>query len=138
VLLIIILAVAAWGERRCGRPFQKYSGYSLHTPRTNNAIATIPHAASSGPAGLPATTKGLCLPIVESRLSLIPCLRHRSAVFIPASCFFRIAMICSSVWLHLWSFPSARLQFALDQFKGATSGRLDSQNPVDSLRTPSR
>ena len=35
------------------------SGYSLYTPRTNDAIATIPYAASSGPAGLPAITKGL-------------------------------------------------------------------------------
>jgi hypothetical protein len=52
----------------------------------------------------------------------------RAAVFIPASCSFRIAMICSSVCRFpciVWSFPRARLQFALDQFKGATSCVLD-------------
>src|SRR6266487_1006666 len=57
----------------------------------------------------------------------MPCLRHRSAVFIPASCSFRIAMICFSVFLLrfiLWSFLKARLQFPLDKFKGATSAIL--------------
>src|ERR1700738_3373855 len=42
----------------------------------------------------------------------------------PPACSFRIAMICSSVCLLRfidWSFPRARLQFTLDQFKGATS-----------------
>src|SRR6266508_280293 len=42
----------------------------------------------------------------------------------PASCSFRMAMICSSVCLLrfiVWSFLKARLQFTLDQFKGATS-----------------
>jgi hypothetical protein len=59
--------------------------------------------------------------VVEALASLIPCLRHRSAVFIPASCSFRMAMICSSVCLLrfiVWSFLRARLQFTLDQFKG--------------------
>jgi hypothetical protein len=35
-----------------------------------------------------------------------------------------MAMICSSVYLLrfiVWSFCKARLQFTLDQFKGATS-----------------
>jgi hypothetical protein len=34
--------------------------------------------------------------------SLIPCSRHRSAVFTPASCCFRIPMICSSVYRLLF------------------------------------
>ena len=65
----------------------------------------------------------------RSVASLIPCLRHRSAVFTPASCSLRIAMICSSVNLLrfiVWSFLKAGLQFILDQFNGATStGSLD-------------
>src|SRR6266545_906844 len=46
----------------------------------------------------------------------------------PASCSFRMAMICSSVCLLrfiVWSFLKARLQFTLDQFKGATSFSLE-------------
>jgi hypothetical protein len=35
--------------------------------------------------------------------SLIPCFRHRSAVFMPVSCSFRMAMICTCASLF-WSF----------------------------------
>jgi hypothetical protein len=43
-------------------------------------------------------------------------------------------MICSSVYLLrfiVWSFPRARLQFTLDQFKGATS--LGLRRPTDKV-----
>ena len=43
--------------------------------------------------------------------SLIPCFQHKSAVLTPASCSFRMVMICSSVCLLrfiVWSFPQGQ------------------------------
>src|SRR5262249_21974286 len=48
-----------------------------------------------------------------TRCDVVPAdlVRHRSAVFMPASCSFRMAMICSSVCLLrfiVWSFPQGQ------------------------------
>jgi hypothetical protein len=72
--------------------------------------------------------------VVEALASLIPCLRHRSAVFIPASCSFRMAMI----WLPYASCASSSGPFSGPDSsspwissRGATSGPTlrDEMNP---------
>ena len=59
--------------------------------------------------------------------SLNPCLRQGSETGIPASCSFKIPMICSSVKrlrLMFWSSQWARTNFKLHYPRGATPGDL--------------
>src|SRR5512140_3495252 len=64
--------------------------------------------------------------------SLTPCLRQRSATETPASCSFKIPMICSSVnrlRFMLWSSSWARANFKLDSAQGARSpGMMEAAN----------